>query len=250
MSVALAAALALAPMAALSGCQSDGVRGQTLYSVSAWGGNSEEGEVSTITFAEEGDSWHYVSGNDEMTGTWTDEDGDIVLTSALWGVETLERLDDGSGYEVLGDEKGLGTRFYPSEDAAKAYCDEYVAGAAGRVQETLESSTFVAVSSEPARTTDETITFAGGSASFTKGEYEQEGYLFLQGPSEGDWTASGHSGEYTVTVEEMKLDGWTARNPQYVGTLTIDGDSVEYELTISDDGGATLSIEGLSFTSD
>lgn len=112
-----------------------------------------------------------------------------MLTSTLWGVETLERLDDGSGYEVLGVEEAFGTRFYPTEEAAEAYSNEYVSDAPQRVRGVLESTEFVPVS-DNRRTKDETISFMDGTAAFTRGEYEQEGYLFLAGPSDGDWTAS------------------------------------------------------------
>lgn len=241
----LATTLALTSLGVLTGCQSD-VHGKTLYSVSSWdGGGYSVGDVSTITFGADDDSFHYVSEKSEITGTWSDEEGDIVLTSTLWGVETLERLDDGSGYEVLGGEEAFGTRFYPTEEAAEAYSNEYVSDAPQRVRGVLESTEFVPVS-DNRRTKDETISFMDGTAAFTRGEYEQEGYLFLAGPSDGDWTASDHSGEYDLTVDDMTRSSVPA-SAQYVGTLTLDGESVDYRLWVRESGQIELDIEGLTF---
>lgn len=244
------AVLAFASLGALSGCQSSNIHGQTLYSVSSWdGGGYNSGEVSTITFGRNDDSFHYVSEKGEITGTWSDEEGDIVLTSTLGSVETLERLDDGSGYEVLGGEEAFGTRFYPSEEEAEAYSDGYISDAAQRVRGILESAKFTTISDGNRRTKDETISFLDGTAAFTKGEYEQEGYLFLAGPSEGDWTASDHSGEYDVTVDDMTRSSVPA-SAQYTGTLTLDGKSVDYKLRVRENGQLELDIEGLTFTSE
>lgn len=244
------AVLAFASMAALSGCQSNSIHGQMLYSVSSWdGGGYNAGEVSTITFGRDDDSFHYVSEKGEITGTWSDENGDIVLTSTLGSVETLERLDDGSGYEVLGDEEVFGTRFYSSEEDAKAYSDGYISGASQRVCGVLESTEFNVFSDTNRRIKDEAISFVDGTAAFTKGEYEQEGYLFLAGPSSDDWTASDHSGEYDVTVDDMTRSSVPA-SAQYKGTLTIDGQSVDYRLRVRENGQVELDIEGLTFTSE
>lgn len=236
-------------LGALCGCQGSGVRGQTLYSVSAWDGMGvSAGDVSTITFGKDDDSFHHVSEDGEVTGTWADEGGDVVLTSTLGSVETLEWLDDGSGYEVLGDEKLFGTHFYPSEEEAETYSDGYVSDAPQRVRGMLESAEFVAVSGGDRRTKDETISFADGTATFTKGEYEQEGYLFHAGPAEGMWSASDHSGKYEVTVDDMIRSDATD-SAQYKGTLTIDGESVDYKLTVHGSGGAELAVDGLTFES-
>lgn len=246
----LVAALALTPMVALSGCAaSDDVHGQTLYSVSAWDGTSYDvGDTATITFAEDSDSWHYVPTDDgyETTGTWVDEDGDIVLTSNLLGTTTLERSDDGSYYTALGDEELFGTRYYRSEEAAREYHDEYVAAAPDRVREVLESND-LSTSGTVSTLTPETVSFADGSATFTRGEYEQEGYLFVQGPAEGSWTASDHSGDYSVTVDAMRRTNM-GNDAEYSGTLTIGGDAVDYSLTLTESGRVTLIIEGLTFT--
>lgn len=246
----LVAALALMSVLVLAGCQSGDVHGKTLYSVSAWSGTSYHlGNTATITFGESDDSWHYVptDGGYETTGTWTEENGNLVLTSSVLGTTTLVRSDDGSYYSVQGSEELFGSRYYLSEEQAQAYCEDYKSDAAERVQEVLESTMLAVSSSSSSRVSDETISFANGSASFTKGEYEQDGYLFIQGPAEGSWTAGDHSGNCAITVETMRRTNMGS-DAEYTGTLTVGGDDVDYTLTLNDSGRVTLKIESLTFT--
>lgn len=245
----LVAALALMSVLVLAGCQSGDIHGKTLYSVSAWSGTSYHlGNTATITFGESDDSWHYVptDGGYETTGTWTEENGNLVLTSSILGTTTLVQSEDGSYYSIQGSEELFGSRYYFSEEQAQAYSEDYKTDAAERVQGILES-TALAVSSSSSRVADETISFADGSASFTKGEYEQEGYLFIQGPAEGSWTASDHSGNCSITVETMRRTNMGS-DAEYTGTLTVGGDEVDYILTLNDSGRVTLKIESLTFT--
>lgn len=245
----LVAVLALAAVLVLAGCQSDDIHGKTLYSVSIWDGTSYHlGNTATITFGETDESWHYVPTGDgyEATGTWTKEDGNLVLTSSILGTTTLARSDDGSYYSVQGTEELFGSRYYLSEEQAQSYSNEYAASVTGRVREILESTAFT-VNSSNSQTVEETIAFADGSANFTKGEYAQEGYLFLQGPAEGSWTASDHTGDYSVTVDTMRRTNMGS-DAEYTGTLTIGSDAVEYKLALTDSGRVSLSIERLTFT--
>lgn len=219
---------------------------KTLYSVSSWdGGGYSVGDVSTITFGAGDDSFHYVSEKGEITGTWSDEEGDIVLTSSLWASRRLSGWTTARATRCWATRRRSGTRFYPTEEAAEAYSNEYVSDAPQRVRGVLESTEFVPVS-DNRRTKDETISFMDGTAVFTRGEYEQEGYLFLAGPSDGDWTASDHSGEYDLTVDDMTRSSVPA-SAQYVGTLTLDGESVDYRLWVRESGQIELDIEGLTF---
>ena len=89
----------------------------------------------------------------------------------------------------------------------------------------------------------ETISFKDGKASFVKGVYDQKGYVFHQGPNDGEWGASDHSGEYSVTVGQFSRFN-SSDNPQFTGSLTIDGAETTYELeTASVSGGMKLTLD-------
>lgn len=251
----VAAVLSCITAGSLAGCAESGLAGKTLYSVSAWdgvGGNA--GEVDTITF-DDGDWYHYAPANAsyEDTGKWKDEDGDIVLTSSTWsGVTTLVREDDGS-YSISGDNDALGIRFFLSEDDARTYTKKFVGAAPERVAQTLESSDFTETSSPwVSATTKEAVSFHDGEAVFTKGVYSRDNelgtYLFKQGPSEDEWTASDHSGGYEVTVDKMLRDGISNDIAAYTGTLTVGGDAIDYKLTIDGEGKVQLVLERLTFS--
>lgn len=252
----VAAVLSCITAGSLAGCAESGLVGKTLYSVSAWGGAvGDSGEVTTITFDDE--NWyHYApaNANYEDTGKWKDEDGDIVLTSSTGnGVTTLIRADDGS-YGISGENDALGIRYFLSKDDAQAYTHKFIEDAPERVAQILESSDFTETGSNWASvTTPETISFLDGEAAFTKGAYsttdEMGGaYLFHQGPSDGQWTASDHSGGYDVTVDKMVCDGPSDDIATYTGKLTVSGDTTDYRLTINGDGKVTLTIENLTFS--
>lgn len=242
------AALCCLMAAGLAGCGANSVAGKTLYSVSAWSGAREApGDVVRIVF-DEGDGYHYTDASREDTGTWKDEDGDIVLTSsALGGVTTLDRRDDGS-YGVAGEDDAFGTRYFLSEDDAQAYTDEFVSGAPGRVAKLLESAAFSGGDGGwKSQTRPEEIRFSDGEVTYTKGEYTQDGYFFHQGPDDGDWLASDHSGRYEVTVDKMMRDGISGDVPMYWGTLTVGGETTDYKLTM-DDSGVQLVIGQVKFS--
>lgn len=234
------AALFCLMAAGLAGCGADSVAGKTLYSVSAWSGARETpGDVVRIVF-DEGDGYHYTDASREDTGTWKDEDGDVVLTSSTFGcVTTLDRRDDGS-YGVAGEDDAFGTRYFPSEDDAQAYTDEFVSGAPGRVAKALESASFSGGTGMwESQTRPEEIRFSDGEATYTKGEYSKtngagDTYLFQQGPD--GWLASDHSGRYEVTVDKMMRGGISGDVPTYWGTLTVGGETTDYKLTMADMG--------------
>lgn len=254
---ALIAAACCVAIGGLAACGNSSLAGKTLYSVSAWDGSDsgDSGEVTTITF-DDTDGYHYTPAKSgrEDTGTWKDEDGNIVLTSATFGgVTTLVHGDDGS-YGISGENSSISTRYFFSQDDAQAYADEFIASAPERVVQALESSDFTESNSQwTSATTKETISFANGEAVFTKGAYsttnEMGGtYLFKQGPSEDDWTGNDHSGSYEVTVEKMTCDGFSNNIAAYTGTLTVGDDATEYKLTIDDEGNMELALEQLTFS--
>lgn len=254
---ALVTAACCAAIGGLAACGNSSLAGKTLYSVSAWDSSNsgDSGEVTTITF-DDADGYHYAPAKSgrEDTGTWKDEDGNIVLTSDTFGgVTTLDRKDDGS-YGISGENSSISTRYFFSQDDAQAYADEFTASAPKRVVQTLESSDFTESKSQwTSATTKETISFDNGEVVFTKGMYsttnEMGGtYLFKQGPSKDSWTGNDHSGSYEVTVEKMKCDGFSNNIAAYTGTLTVGDDATEYKLTIDDEGNVELVLEQLTFS--
>ena len=79
--------MSIAGLSGLSGCGMTGVKGMTLYYVSVCDNvalgkmtNNKLGSETTITF-DDGDGWHY-SGSFESSGTWRQEDENIVLSSS------------------------------------------------------------------------------------------------------------------------------------------------------------------------
>ena len=70
---------------------------------------------------------------------------------------------------------------------------------------------------------------------FAKGVYDQKGYIFHQGPNDGEWGAADHSGAYTVTVDQFSTVE-TSDNPKFIGSLTIDGAESTYKLEVLSDG--------------
>ena len=78
------------------------------------------------------------------------------------------------------------------------------------------------------------VAFKDGKADFVKGVYDQKYYVFHQGPNDGEWGASDHSGEYSVTVGQFSRFN-SSDNPQYIGDLTIDGATTTYKLEVMSD---------------
>lgn len=82
--------MSIAGLSGLSGCGPTGVKGKTLYYISVCDNvalgkmtNNKLGSETTITF-DDGDGWHY-AGSFESSGTWRQEDENIVLSSSELG---------------------------------------------------------------------------------------------------------------------------------------------------------------------
>lgn len=244
----------------LTGCGNESLAGKTLYSVSAWDGSpTDAGEVTTITF-DDSDGYHYAPADSryEETGTWKDEDGDIVLTSSTYGdVRTLRKMDDG-GYLDTSLNEEFGERYYTSEDDAQAYTDGFIEDAPQRVAKLLESSDFTETGSNWAYVaTPETISFADGKVTFTKGVYKTtnnngESFGNKTGPDDDEWAASDHTGDYEVTVDKMVRDtsNGSSYRPRYEGTITIDGQALTYRLLLNSNGTFLFTLDDgkLTFT--
>lgn len=135
--------MSIAGLSGLSGCGPTGVKGKTLYYISVCDNvalgkmtNNKLGSETTITF-DDGDGWHY-AGSFESSGTWRQEDENIVLSSSELGTLTLKKADDADAYIPSGDEE-YGERYFLSEDDAKKYYEDYTGKAVARVKELLES---------------------------------------------------------------------------------------------------------------
>ena len=188
----------------LTGCGGPSLSGHTYYSISAI-----DGDESSISF--EDDRWRMTEDDNWYSGTWAQaENGSIILDESHGEIITLTPIEGSDGYQYAGKEK-LGTRFYPSADWKK----EVSAG--GSCQQ------------------PETISFKDGKASFAKGVYNQKGYIFHQGPNDGEWGVSDHSGEYKVTVDQFSTVE-TSDNPKFIGSLTIGDAETTYKLEVLSDG--------------
>ena len=187
-------------MGILTGCGGPPLSGHTYYSVSAI-----DGDESSISF--DGDTWKMTEDDNWYSGTWTQADnGSITLEESHGEIITLTPIEGSDGYQYAGKEK-LGTRFYPSKKTT---------GSGSSCQQA------------------ETISFKDGTADFVKGVYDQENYIFHQGPNDGEWGASDHSGEYSVTVDQFSRFN-SSDNPQFIGNLTIEGAETTYKLEVMSD---------------
>lgn len=202
----------------LTGCGGPSLSGHTYYSISAIDG----GETS-ISF--DGDTWKMTEDDNWYSGKWMQaENGGITLTP----------IEGSDGYQYAGEEK-LGTRFYPSKEEAQAATREFTDNLPNTVMDYLESADWKKeVASVSSCKQAETITFKDGRADFVKGVYDQKYYVFHQGPNDGEWGASDHSGEYSVTVNQFSRFN-TSDNPQFIGDLTIDGAKTTYKLEVMSD---------------
>lgn len=249
--------LAAGPLAVMGslglvGCGKGGISGKTLYYYSVCGSvalgkacANKPGSVSTIKFEES--TWHYV-GSQELSGDWKAEGGNVVLSSLQLGTVTLVRQDDGS-YVPSGSED-YGERYFEDESTAKAYYDEYTAAAPDRVKAMLEGTGWSVENLPSTQTVAETLSFDDGSLTFTKGEYQREGFS-TDAPRESSWLASDHSGEYEldVTSQWVSSDGSSPRPLIYEGTIAVGGETTDFKL--SDRKGAlklTLSSEWSAVT--
>lgn len=212
----------------LAGCVGPSLSGSTYYSVSAL-----DGDESSISF--DGDTWKMTEDDNWYSGTWTEaENGSVVLDESHGEIITLNPIDNSDGYQYAGEEK-LGTRFYPSKEEAETATREFKDNLPNTVMDYLESANWKKeVSSSGSCKQAETISFSDGSADFVKGVYDQENYVFHQGPNDGEWGASDHSGKYSVTVDQFSTVS-TSSNPQYIGNLTIGGAMTTYKLEVMSD---------------
>ena len=214
----------------LTGCGGPSLSGHTYYSISAI-----DGDESSINF--EDDRWRMTEDDDNWySGTWTQaENGSIVLDESHGEIITLNPIEGSDGYQYAGEEK-LGTRFYPSKEEAQNATQEFTDNLPNTVMDYLESAdwkkeVYAGGSCQQA----ETISFKDGKASFAKGVYDQKGYVFHQGPNEGEWGAADHSGEYKITVDQFSTVE-TSDNPKFIGNLTIGGAKTTYKLEVLSDG--------------
>ena len=209
----------------LTGCGGLSLSGHTYYSVSAI-----DGDESSISF--DGDTWKMTEDDNWYSGTWEQaENGGITLNESHGEIITLTPIEGSDGYQYAGEEK-LGTCFYPSKEEAQDATQEFTEqpaehryGLSGIRR--LEEGGVPPVGScqQP-----ETISFKDGKASFAKGVYNQKGYyVFHQGPNDGEWGVSDHSGEYKVTVDQFSTVE-TSDNPKFIGSLTIGDAETTYKL--------------------
>ena len=221
----------------LTGCGGPSLSGHTYYSVSAI-----DGDESSISF--DGDTWKMTEDDNWYSGTWEQpENGGITLNESHGEIITLNPIEGSDGYQYAGEEK-LGTRFYPSKEEAQAATQEFTNNLPNTVMDYLESADWKKeVASVSSCKQAETISFSDGRASFVKGVYDQKYYVFHQGPNDGEWGASDHSGEYAVTVDSFSTVE-TSDNPEFTGSLTIDGAETTYKLeTASVSGGMKLTLD-------
>mgnify|MGYP005807066413 FL=1 len=215
-------------MGILTGCGGPSLSGHTYYSVSAI-----DGDESSISF--DGDTWKMTEDDNWYSGTWTQaENGSITLDESHGEIITLNPIEGSDGYQYAGEEK-LGTRFYPSREEAQAATREFTDDLPNIVKGYLESADWKKeVSAGGSCQQPETISFKDGKASFAKGVYNQKGYIFHQGPNDGEWGVSDHSGEYKVTVDQFSTVE-TSDNPKFIGSLTIEGAETTYKLEVMSD---------------
>lgn len=213
----------------LTGCGGPSLSGHTYYSISAI-----DGDETSISF--EDDTWRMAGDDNWYSGTWTQaENGSIVLDESHGEIITLTPIDGSDGYQYAGEEK-LGTRFYPSQEEAQTATREFTDNLPNTVKDYLESTDWKKkVYTGGSCQQPETISFKDGKASFAKGVYDQKGYIFHQGPNDGEWGAADHSGAYTVTVDQFSTVE-TSDNPKFIGSLTIDGAESTYKLEVLSDG--------------
>ena len=221
------ASLALAGIMGLTGCEggSDGLEGKTLYCAPAW--NPEK--MQSVTFLD-GENCRYV-GEQELSGTWSKDDDAVVIAFPGYASMTLKKAEGEESYTQSGWED-LGERYFPTEEEAIEYRDEFLAGCDERVAELLESTTWRLDVDDRVRKAEETITFKDGKGTFTKGEYDKS-LRFNEVPDDGAWIARDHSGEYTVEVDLFTASRiGSSMAPRYAGTLVLGGDPVPFALHI------------------
>lgn len=238
---------ALCAIALLAGCQSQsqGIEGRTLYSVATWGNRNgiEAGDVFTISFGSDGNSWHSVNPKYEDSGTWKTDGGSIVLTPSEGSAKTLVPEGDGGAYSLQGEE-AFGTAYFPSEEEARSHAEEFASAMPDAVAGILESTEWDALS-DIGRTAKEAVSFGDGEASFAKASFDPAATM-VERPEEGDWAASDHSGAYSVEVESLERNGFDADTATYSGALSIGGAATAFELRLSG-GSARLTVGDVTF---
>ena len=239
------AGLAVLGLMGLTGCADDSVKGKTLYSVSTWSNRNgiEAGDVFTISFGSDGNSWHSTNPKYEDSGTWETDGGSIVLTPGEGSVKTLVPKGGGGAYALQGEE-AFGTVYFPSENEAKSHAEEFAEAMPDAVGGILESTGWDALS-DIGRTAKEAISFGDGEADFSKASFDPAATM-VERPDEGDWASSDHSGAYSVEVESLERDGFDADTATYNGTLSIGGAAAAFELKLSG-GSARLTVGDVTF---
>lgn len=233
-----AASVALAGLMALTGCEggTGGLEGKTLYCAPAW----SSGKIQSVTFTD-GENCNY-AGDQELSGTWSQDDEAIVIALPGYESMTLKRVEGEDAYVQSGWED-LGERYYPTEEEAVEYRDEFLSGSGERVGTLLESTEWCLEADGNVRKADEAISFKDGKAEFEKGEYD-ESARFNKVPDEGKWVARDHSGECAVEVESFTASrSGSSMVPLYTGTLTVGGESVPFTLQIYENG-PSITLDG------
>ena len=170
--------------------------------------------MQSVTFLD-GENCHYV-GEQELSGTWSKDDDAVVIAFPGYESMTLKKAEGEESYTQSGWED-LGERYFPTEEEAIEYRDEFLAGCDERVAELLESTTWRLDVDDRVRKAEETITFKDGEGTFTKGEYDKS-LRFNEVPDDGAWIARDHSGEYTVEVDLFTASRvGSSMAPRYAG---------------------------------
>ena len=177
--------------------------------------------MQSVTFTD-GETCNYV-GDQELSGTWSQDDDAVVIALPGYESMTLKRVEGEDAYVQSGWED-LGERYYPTEEEAVEYRDEFLSGSGERVGKLLESTEWRLEADGNVRKADEAISFKGGKVEFEKGEYD-ESARFNKVPDESKWVARDHSGECAVEVESFTASrSGSSMVPLYTGTLTVGGE--------------------------
>lgn len=196
--------------------------------------------MQSVTFTD-GETCNYV-GDQELSGTWSQDDDAVVIALPGYESMTLKRVEGEDAYVQSGWED-LGERYYPTEEEAVEYRDEFLSGSGERVGKLLESTEWRLEADGNVRKADEAISFKGGKVEFEKGEYD-ESARFNKVPDESKWVARDHSGECAVEVESFTASrSGSSMVPLYTGTLTVGGESVPFTLQVYENG-PSITLDG------
>ena len=238
--VALAGSAALGLMG-LTGCEASspmadtGMQGKTLYAklvtkqlVFGEITSNDGGDIVTITFNND-TTWH-LSGNTEWTGTYFMEGEDIVMSVDTYGyTQTLEKVEDGSYYSERGHE-GYWLHWYEDEADAEEFYDVQVAYIPEFLQKELDGTKWSAENG------DITLAFSGDQLVWAVTEEGKNRRRFPV--PEDNWPYEDHSGEYELSFE-MRTS-----NNHYIGQMTCEGKTFDYEFVVYSDSIEIYSLFG------